>query len=423
MKNLHLFLIIFLVNQGVQAQYYVSPAGSNNNPGTLQLPFKTIQKAADIMIAGEICFIMNGEYRETVSPVNNGTADNPIVFTNYNDERVVILGCDSVSGWVPYQNGIYKTYMPDTISQLFANKIRAYPARYPDFFGGDMFNTSDWNPVTAESDGDAFLQGMNKPENYWVGGYCKILTGSHWVAHIGKISASDGDMVHCDERSSPWNDYNPGVYLGSGMGYIYKHLHALDKVNEWHWQNDTLYYFPESGANIDTMIIEARTRLYGFDCKENNLYRLYYNGELVSGGANTTCPNNTNPWRIGAHFNQQGWDAHFNGKIDEIRVYGRALSPSEIEDLYNGNTTGSLNYEINDDGIIIYPNPGSSKFYFSGIDKKISGFEVFNHLGQKIFEKKVVKEINLSTNPDSINFVVFLDENKQVLSSRKIIKN
>lgn len=292
MKNLSLFLIILLINQGVQSQFYVSPAGSDNNLGTLQQPFKTIQKAADIMLAGETCFIMNGEYRETVSPVNNGTSDNPIIFTNYNNERVVILGSDTVSAWIPYQNGIYKVYVPDTISQLFVNKRRAYPARYPDYSGEDMYNTSDWNPVTAEVNGDAFLQGMNKPENYWVGGYCKILTGSHWVAHIGKISDSDGDMVHCDERSSPWNDYNPGVYLGPGMGYIYKHLHALDKVNEWHWQNDTLYYFPESGANIDTMKIEARTRLYGFNCEEKSyieIRNIHFVWASVSFNSSNSC--------------------------------------------------------------------------------------------------------------------------------------
>ena len=285
-------VVLILTTESLQAQYYVSPDGSDTNPGTLQEPFKTIQKAADNLVAGETCFIRKGEYRETVIPVNSGTAGNPIIYTNYNGERVVILGSDSVSEWTPYQNGIYKSYMPDTVSQLFANKQRACPARYPDFNGGDMYSTSDWNPVTAEPDGDAFLQGMNKPEGYWVGGYCKILTGHKWVAHIGKISSSVGDMVHCDERSSPWDDYNPGVYLGSGMGYIYKHIHALDKANEWHWQNDTLYYYPESGANIDTMKIDARTRLYGFDCegKANiEINNIHFVWASVNFGSATAC--------------------------------------------------------------------------------------------------------------------------------------
>ena len=61
-KNL-LIIIVWLIAflmpySGLQAQYYVSPSGSDSNPGTLQMPFKTIQKAAGIMLAGETCFIM-----------------------------------------------------------------------------------------------------------------------------------------------------------------------------------------------------------------------------------------------------------------------------------------------------------------------------------------------------------------------------
>ncbi len=253
--------------QALYSQYYVSPAGSDSNPGTLEQPFKTVQKAADIMVAGETCYIMAGTYRETVIPANNGEPGNPIVFRNYNDDRVVIVGSDTVTGWQPYQNNIYKAYFPDSVTQLFVDRQRAFPARYPDFLTGDIYSTADWNPVNATANGDATFSGMDKPDDYWVGGYCKILTGQKWVAHIGKISSSNGSLVHCDERSSPWNDYNPGVYLGNGMGYISHHLHALDSQNEWHWQNDTLYYFPENGSGIDTSKVEARTRLFGFDCE------------------------------------------------------------------------------------------------------------------------------------------------------------
>lgn len=270
--NYHILsLILFtILTQSIQAQYYVSPSGSDSNPGTFQLPFKTIQKAADLLVAGDTCYIMNGKYREQVIPANNGVLGNPIVFTSYNNERVVILGSDSISGWSSHQGGIYKTYVQDTVIQLFVNGLRAFPARYPDFNSGDIYSTSDWNPVTANQYGDAVFSGMDKPENYWVGGYCKILTGQKWVAHIGKISSSNNDLIHCDERSAPWNDYNPGVYLGEGMGYIYKHLNALDKINEWHWQNDTLYYFPDDNLLIDTLLIEGRTRLYGFSCEEKS---------------------------------------------------------------------------------------------------------------------------------------------------------
>jgi len=271
-KIISIFLFFFFLTDSVlsQTNYYVSPHGSDDNQGSLQAPFKTIQKAAGIMVAGDTCFIMRGEYRETVSPCNNGSADFPIVFMAFNNERVVILGSDTVSNWFPYKNGIYKAYVPGTVTQLFANKKRALPAVYPDNPDGDMYSTSSWAPVNANKDGDAVFTGMNKQENYWKGAYCKILTGHKWVAHIGIISSSNGDMVHCDRRSSPWNDYNPVVYLGHGVGYIFKHLNALDSENEWHWQNDTLYFFPPNNSGIETMKIEARTRQYGFDCEKKS---------------------------------------------------------------------------------------------------------------------------------------------------------
>jgi hypothetical protein len=267
--KLLLFLLIgFILSNGVEAQYYVSLSGSDNNPGTLEQPFKTIQKAADIMVAGDTCFIMEGKYREEVIPANNGDTLSPIVFVNYNNERVVILGSDTVSAiWEPYQNNIYKVWFPDSVLQLFVNKKRAFPARYPDFESADIYSTSDWKPVYANSAGDARFTGMNKPEGYWTGGYCKILTGKKWIAHVGKISASAGDIVHCDERSFPWNNYNPSVYLGNGLGYIIGHIHALDNENEWFWQNDTLYYYPKDNEGIDTSVFEVRTRNFGFNCQ------------------------------------------------------------------------------------------------------------------------------------------------------------
>jgi alpha-L-fucosidase len=252
------------------AQYYVSVKGSDKNSGTFQKPFKTIQKAANIVQAGDTCFIREGSYRETVSPENNGTETAPIVLTSFKNERVIILGSKRITEWEHYQGGIYKTYIPDTVTQLFVNRHRAFPARYPDCTNRDMYATSDWSEVTAYSNGKAVFKDMDKPADYWKGAYCKILTGHKWVAHVGKVSGSNSDSVQCDERSAPWDDRNPGIYLGKGKGYIFKHLHALDNVNEWHWQNDTLYYFPKDASKIETAKIEARTRLYGFNCSNKS---------------------------------------------------------------------------------------------------------------------------------------------------------
>ena len=58
MKRFAVSLIFFGVLFGTD--YYVSPFGNNNNSGTLTHPFKTIQKAADNVEAGDVVNIIGG---------------------------------------------------------------------------------------------------------------------------------------------------------------------------------------------------------------------------------------------------------------------------------------------------------------------------------------------------------------------------
>ena len=53
--------------------YYVAPDGHDLNPGTEALPWRTIQKAADTLVAGDTVYIKAGVYEEQVIPQNSGS--------------------------------------------------------------------------------------------------------------------------------------------------------------------------------------------------------------------------------------------------------------------------------------------------------------------------------------------------------------
>jgi hypothetical protein len=74
--------------------YYVSPVGLDTNPGTEAQPWKTIQKAASSLTAGETVYIKAGTYTGTVSPRNSGTAGNPISYRAYpgQEQQAVLSG-------------------------------------------------------------------------------------------------------------------------------------------------------------------------------------------------------------------------------------------------------------------------------------------------------------------------------------------
>ena len=58
--------------------YYVAPSGNDSNPGTIAQPWRTIQKAADTMVAGDTVYIRAGTFPEQVIPHNSGNAGQPV---------------------------------------------------------------------------------------------------------------------------------------------------------------------------------------------------------------------------------------------------------------------------------------------------------------------------------------------------------
>jgi hypothetical protein len=53
-----LYLVLIISVSLLSAtDYYVSPNGSDDNSGTIETPFQTIQHAADLMQSGDNCYL------------------------------------------------------------------------------------------------------------------------------------------------------------------------------------------------------------------------------------------------------------------------------------------------------------------------------------------------------------------------------
>ena len=78
--------------QSTGAVFYVAPNGSNTNPGTLDAPWQTIQKALTTLQPGQKAYVRAGTYREALSMGRAGTAAAPITIEAYPGERPVIDG-------------------------------------------------------------------------------------------------------------------------------------------------------------------------------------------------------------------------------------------------------------------------------------------------------------------------------------------
>ena len=93
--------LLLVVSYGEAAVRYVSTNGLDTNPGTLALPWRTIQKAANTVVAGDIVNIRGtgGVYTERVTLTNrDGTAALPIVFQTNPGDPIAIL---DLTGFTP----------------------------------------------------------------------------------------------------------------------------------------------------------------------------------------------------------------------------------------------------------------------------------------------------------------------------------
>jgi len=93
MKNILLFIFVLLqFNFLSNAQIFVSPTGDDNNPGTFDLPFRTLTKAVSIAGPDSLIYMRGGVYNDSTTHTLNksGTVDHYIKVWAYPDETPIL---------------------------------------------------------------------------------------------------------------------------------------------------------------------------------------------------------------------------------------------------------------------------------------------------------------------------------------------
>ena len=132
--------------------------------------------------------------------------------------------------------------------------------------------------------------------------------------------------------------------------------------------------------------------------------------ELCSGGKDTYI----------GRWKRPSNDENFNGKIDELRIYNRAVNQDEILALYN--MTNSVN-NINQNIISVIPSVVSDKIKIkSSVSLDNAVIEIFSITGQTAYKSllKNKKELDVSSLKTGIYIVKITSDNNKFI--QKIIK-
>ncbi|MBE0653630.1 MAG: right-handed parallel beta-helix repeat-containing protein, partial [Bacteroidales bacterium] len=136
MKAKYLILLIALIQTStlLAKEFHVSKNGKDNNPGTFEAPFFSIQKAASVAQPGDIINVHEGVYRERINPPVGGTSDNNrITYQAADGENVIIKGSEIVKNW--------EYIMHDTWKVTLSNSYFGDFNPYTDIIHGEWYST------------------------------------------------------------------------------------------------------------------------------------------------------------------------------------------------------------------------------------------------------------------------------------------
>ena len=269
-----IFIAYILFSFLLSIDYYVSTTGHLDNSGTFSEPFLNIQQCADIMQAGDTCYIRQGQYHENIIVDNrDGNNSNPIVFTNYNDERVVLNGTLPIDFlWIPYTDNIWEASIDFDIWQLFVDYEEMVMARWPNanFTDGSIWDKENhWAHGLIDEDDTAYENGMmiDDPhgdislENigFNIEGATAILNVGSFKTFTRKVLTHNGGTFTY-EPVELWKTKHHDYFLENKLEF-------LDSEGEWYYNIDSskVYFWPINNIDPNTLDIRGKVQSYAFE--------------------------------------------------------------------------------------------------------------------------------------------------------------
>lgn len=272
-------------------EYHVSKTGSDRNPGTKDLPFATIRRAADLAMPGDTVIVHAGEYREWVDPKNGGTCDRRrITYTAAPGEHVVIKGSERITGWVRDGDGtVWKAVVPNTL------------------FG-------DFNPFDTWLYGDWMVSPM----------YPTLHLGEVYLNGKSFFEAASVEAVRKAEKRTtghnyPWKTYREPI--PNPEDTVYQWYAEVDADNTVIWANF-------QGADPNKELVEINVRKCVFYPRQSGKDYITVSGfELAHAATPFAPPTGDQPGLIGPHWSK-GWIIE-NNHIHDAKCSAVSLGKDE----------------------------------------------------------------------------------------------
>jgi len=330
-KNLLILTVLSLLGTPAPADtLYVSPSGDDDNPGTVDRPMATLERARDqirriqatgCLRDGGITVVLRGGMYELSQPLefteqDSGAENAPIVYRAYDGESVKVGGGREVTGWKQVTDpAVLDRLHPSARDQVWQADLRA--VGIADLQGINSARTYQSDPGL-----EVFFQ--DKPmtlARYPNSGYMHIVGVLDAAGKVqkGDVTAPDGKLVCDDPRPARWegekgiwlhgfwrrdwcdvrvplggvdstaNIIRLGLPAGQAIGlrsgqwfYAENVLPELDSPGEWYLDRDTaiLYFWPPAPLPTGKVVVSVVRDLF----RLNDVSHVVFRGLLVEAG-------------------------------------------------------------------------------------------------------------------------------------------
>ena len=247
--------------------YYVATNGNDCHSGSIEQPFRTINHAAQIAVAGDTVRVFGGTYRESVDPKNSGVANARITYEAVEGEVPVIKGSEIVTDWERVEKTVWKKVIPN------------------EFFG-------NFNPYKEKLAGDWLMSPRGK-----------LHLGDVYINGVSMYEAHSYDDLCRAEKRVVWEQnswrYKTETVLNP-ENTVYQWYTEVNSKNTTIWCN-----FQNLDPNCQTIEINVRQSCF-YPSKASVNYITLRGFEIAQAACPFTPPTSDQIGMVGAHWSK-GW--------------------------------------------------------------------------------------------------------------------
>jgi hypothetical protein len=231
---------------GIPVRYTVdATAGSDSNPGTPALPFRTIQQAANVVNGGDTVIVRDGIYtggdRTIVDIERCGTAGHLIVF-------------QAEHKWGAVLDGLNNTTLTGFYFGASYVRVEGFEIRGVRRYGFDM----------AEGTISDLQIAANHIHD--IGRYCTDVTGGITaVSVVDSRVLIERNLIHdigrygpgengCNPATDNWRNHDHGIYAASGSNVTIRNNVFYNIFRGW-----AVHRYSGSGQQVDSLFILNNT--------------------------------------------------------------------------------------------------------------------------------------------------------------------